>query len=47
MIGGEPGKRRPVVVKGRNYFRNLFIKYLILYLTKGILIKYFNRWKHK
>ena len=41
MIVGEPGKRRPVVVKGRNNIRNVFIKYSILYLTKEILIKYF------
>ena len=43
----KPGKRRPVVVKGRNNIRNVFIKYSILYLTKGIFIKYFNRWKHR
>jgi len=47
MIVGPPGKRRPVVVKGRNSIRKLFIRYLILILTKGLLIRYFNRWKHR
>ena len=47
MIVGPPGKRRPVVVKGRNGIRKLFIKYLILILTKGLLIRYFNRWKYR
>ena len=45
-LEGEKGKRKPIVERRRN-IRSIFVKYLILYYSKGLLIKYFNRWKYR
>ena len=45
-LAGEPGKRKVIVERKKN-IRAIFVKYLILYHSKGLLIKYFNKWKYK
>ena len=45
-LEGQTGKRKVIVKKKKN-IRAIFFKYLILYHSKGLLIKFFNKWKYK
>ena len=42
---GEPNKKRPVVKN--NNLRIIILKILLINLDKGILIRYFNIWRHQ